>query len=351
MPEGQGRRRATMYDVAAAAGVSHQSVSRYVRGIALRESTRVRIEKALETLDYRPNLAARSLITGTSQRIGVVTHQLDQYGPRTVLQGASAAARDAGYLLDIVTVGDGDIAELERALDLLLQHPLAGIIAFTSTDEALRRLEAAELATEVLIAAETDDEDDPQVAAASAGLTALVEHLAGLGHRRFAYISGPSDWAASRNRTRAYTAAVERFGLASTGTYSGRWSSASGSEAAARIVQDGLPDAIIAANDQMALGAVSRLAALGIRVPDQVGVAGIDDMPEAAYLVPALTTVRLDFEAQGRDALRRLLRRLHPDRYAEGATSRRPELVVRDSTRIAGDQAAPPGNGPGLRHQ
>ncbi len=326
-------RAVTMYDVAAAAGVSHQSVSRFIRGFTVRPATKERIEKALETLDYRPNMAARTLITGQSQRIGAITHQVNQYGPSTILQGASSAARHAGYLLDIVTLEAGNIDELSDAITLLTQHPLAGIIAFASTDEAQHVFEERSFAYPAVVAAEPDDANDDESYSTAAGVTALVEHLAALGHRRFAHISGPSNWSAARNRSRAYASAVRRLGLADLGVAEGDWSVDSGAEAAHRLMSGEQPTAILAANDQMALGAVSALFSAGFSVPDDVSVTGLDDMPEAAYLRPALTTVRLDFDGQGRDALSRLLARSDFAAVETTVMSMKPaEIVLRGST-------------------
>ncbi len=330
------QRAVTMYDVAAAAGVSHQSVSRFVRGFTVRPTTKERIEKALETLDYRPNLAARTLITGTSQRIGAITHQVDQYGPSSILQGASSAAREAGYLLDIVTLEAGDVDELAEAISLLAQHPLAGIIAFASTDEVQHVFESTRFSCPAIVAAEPDDANDDASYSTAMGVTAAVEHLASLGHRSFAHIAGPSNWAAARNRSRAFDAAVAARGLQSVGTIEGDWSARSGFEVAQRFVAGQMPTAIIAANDQMATGAISALCEADFDVPGDVSVTGVDDMPEAAFLRPALTTVRLDFRGQGRDAIRELFAQPHMglnDTLAP--TMRPPELIVRASTGVA----------------
>lgn len=327
------RRAVTMYDVAAAAGVSHQSVSRFIRGFTVRPVTKERIERALETLDYRPNLAARTLITGTSQRIGAITHQVDQHGPSSILQGASSAAREAGYLLDIVTLESGDVDELSAAIELLTQHPLAGIIAFASTDEAQQVFESSRFACPAVVAAEPDDANDDSSYSTAMGVTELVEHLVSLGHRTFAHIAGPSNWAAARNRSRAFSATVERFGARSVGIVEGDWSVRSGAEAALKLISGEMPTAIIGANDQMALGAVSALFEAGYTVPDDISVTGIDDMPEAEYLRPALTTVKLDFRGQGRDALLHLLDLTDSNApTAATTTMRAPELIVRGST-------------------
>ncbi|MGN7862363.1 LacI family DNA-binding transcriptional regulator [Microbacterium sp. 22303] len=324
------RKSATIYDVARAAGVSHQSVSRYMRGLDMRASTKAKIEKALETLSYRPNLSARALITGRSHRIGALTHEVNQYGPGLIIQGATSAAREAGYLLDVVTLDMGDVGELNEALEQLLQYDLDGILAFASTDSVKSVFEQTDFGVPALIAAE---EEEFQVDASfdRPGIGQLVAHLVGLGHERLLHIAGPEAYSAARNRQHAFDAAVRHYGLEPSGRARGDWSARSGYEAVMALPEGDMPTAIVAANDQMALGAMHALAQRGLEVPGDVSVTGMDDTPEAPYFTPALTTVRLDFREQGKNALTALLNEIgqgeeHPNFLPA------PTLVIRDST-------------------
>lgn len=329
------RRRATIYDIAREAGVSHQSVSRYVRGMDMRASTTEKIRAAMEVLDYTPNLSARALITGRSTRIGALTHELHQVGPATVIQGATAAAREAGYLLDVFTVDMGDADEINRALRTLMQYDLAGIVAFASTDGIREVFERTAFSMPAVIASENDEPESIDASRiATHGLDDLIEHLARLGHRTFLHIAGPGDWAAARNRLHAYEASVARHGLHSNGIMHGDWSAKSGHDVVEALADHELPTAIVAANDQMALGAMHALQARGLRVPSDISVTGLDDNPEAAYFTPSLTTVRIDFRTQGRDAVRALLARVgSPDlRDPAPAVVESPTLILREST-------------------
>lgn len=336
MPDTQApRRKATIYDIAREAGVSHQSVSRFVRGMDMRASTKEKIRAAMKVLDYTPNLSARALITGRSTRIGALTHELHQVGPATVIQGATAAAREAGYLLDVFTVDMGDAEEIAEALRMLLQYDLAGIVAFASTDGIREVFEQTAFTVPVVIASETDEPESVDAArAATHGIDDLVGHLADLGHRSFAHIAGPEDWAAARNRLHAYEAAITRRGLRSRGILHGDWSAKSAHDLVMAVPDEELPTSFVSANDQMALGAMHALHARGLRVPEDVSVTGLDDTPEAAYFTPALTTVRLDFRSQGRDAVRGLLQRIDGTDPL-GAAPEAPDTprpVIRDST-------------------
>lgn len=322
------RKAATIYDIATAAEVSHQSVSRYMRGLDMRASTKTKIEKALETLEYRPNLSARALITGRTHRIGALTHEAHQNGPAQVLQGATVAARDAGYLLDVVTLDMGDVAEIDHALGSLLQYGLDGILAFASTDSTRAVFERTEFGVPVVIVGESDDAPHP----ANNGIDTIVAHLADLGHRSILHIAGPEAWAAARNRRHAFEAAIAALGLDVAGVLHGDWSAKSGYDSIRSLELGSEPTAIIAANDQMALGAMHALHERGIRVPDDVSVTGVDDTPDSAFFIPGLTTLRLDFPRQGRDALVRLLAQIDDTTVAPEPPAPGPRLVIRNST-------------------
>ncbi len=326
------RRASTIYDIARVAGVSHQSVSRYLRDLPMRESTKARIQDALKQLEYRPNLTARALTTGRSHRIGALTHEIDQVGPSQIVQGASQAARDAGYLLDIVTLDMSDPHAIDQSLDLLMQHDLAGILALASTDQMSRGFDRAAFDAPTVIAAEPDEPAARELSGLSAvGIPALIDHLQSLGHHRYLHIAGPQTWSAARNRLRAYESAIDGRGLSGLGRLEGDWSARSGHAAIMRLPDATRATAIVAANDQMALGAMRALAERGVRVPEDVSVTGVDDIPEAAYLSPPLTTVRVDFRAQGREAVHQLLARIDGREHAPGPTLQA-ELVVRSST-------------------
>ena len=324
---------ATIYDVAKAAGVSHQTVSRFLRGFeGIRPETREKVIQALDELGYRPNLTARSLKSGQSHRIGALTHEISQVGPARIVEGASAAAREAGYVLDIVSLDTRNPSAIEESLALITQHELAGVLALGVTDEMTRAFEATAFRVPAYVAAETDGlSDDPRAALSRVGLPALISHLAGLGHRRFIHLAGPTEWSASRNRVRAYESAIEDQGLRSVGILHGDWSAASGYRAIAELGVAPDATAVVAANDQMALGAMLALKENGLRIPEDISVVGIDDIPEAAYLDPPLTTVRNDFETQGRAAMHQLLARIEHTEVRL-VTVAPPLLVVRKSS-------------------
>ncbi|GAA1964237.1 LacI family DNA-binding transcriptional regulator [Agromyces allii] len=324
---------ATIYDVAQAAGVSHQTVSRFLKGFeGIRPETREKVEQALDELGYRPNLTARSLKSGRSHRIGALTHEISQVGPGRIVEGASAAAREAGYVLDIIALDARNPRAIEESLAIITQHDLAGVLALASTDEMTHAFETTAFRVPAYVAAESDGvPDDPRTKLSSVGLPAVVAHLAELGHRRVVHIAGPHTWSASRNRMRAFESAVEAQGMHSEAILHGDWSARSGYEAIAGLAELPGATAYVAANDQMAIGAMLALKERGLRIPEDVSVVGIDDIPEAAYLDPPLTTLRNDFEAQGRAAVHQLLALIEQSE-PRPVTVPPPLLVVRRSS-------------------
>jgi DNA-binding LacI/PurR family transcriptional regulator len=322
-----GTKAATIYDVARLAGVSHQTVSRFIKGYqGIRPETRDRVVAALEELDYRPNLAARSLRRGKSHRIAALTHEIDQVGPSKIVQGASEAAREAGYLLDIVTLDMSNPRSIQEAIELVHQLDVAGVLALASTDEMSDAFTAADFRVPTFIASEKDDLVTGHPTELTAlGFPAVITHLVELGHERFIHIAGPSTWLAARNRARAFDNALAGRGLTPEAVLAGDWSARSGYAAIDALPVDFTATAIVASNDQMALGAMLALSDRGRRVPDDVSVTGVDDIPEAAYFSPPLTTLRVDFDGQGRSAVAELLGTI-------AKPVRRSELVIRKSS-------------------
>ena len=335
------RRPPTIYDVAKLAGVSHQTVSRYLKGgDRMGPDIRERVMQALKLLDYKPNSAARALATKQSHRIGALTHEVHQVGPSKVLLAAIAAARSAGYLLDVVDLNPNDSTAIRDALALLTAQDCAGILALAATDEMVTAFKHIDLGLPVFIAAEPDDALTSGTHPHAQGVAALVAHLAELGHTHFMHVAGPPTYSSARNRALAYQAAVRRLGLRSLGTIAGDWTAAAGYAAGQHISVDDGVTAVIVANDQMALGVIRALFERGFRVPDEVSVTGMDDLPESAYFRPPLTTLRLDFASEGEDAFRQMLTRI--DGVERAPVRPQPaELVVRASTGPARSLTAP----------
>ena len=329
-------RTPVMADVARLAGVSHQTVSRVINGRDnLRPATREKVEQAILQLGYRPNSAARALVTRRSATIGVIGSKSGYWGPSTVHRAIQAAGREAGYFVSSVNLQSLTREELADAIDHLRAQAVEGIVLISATDEALAVVRAQEHLGVPVVVVEGDIAKTrwtvgvDQVAGAELG----TRHLIDLGHTDIVHLAGPPDWTEARGRLLGWQRAMYAAGLRPSQHVTGDWSAASGFEAGRVIAAREDVTAVFCANDQMALGLMRALSEAGRTVPDGprgVSVVGFDDIPEAAYLIPPLTTVRQDFQAVGHRAIEILRAALGNVPAPEGLIS--PELVVRASS-------------------
>nr|NLI50289.1 LacI family transcriptional regulator [Propionibacterium sp.] len=297
---------ATIYTVAKRAGVSHQTVSRYLKGESLRPGNRERVEQAMRALNYQVNDVAQELATKKSHRIGALVFDLDDWAPQRVLAGAAMAARSAGYILDILRVDPSDAASLSNAVRVMNRTTLAGVMVISPSDPVLELLHLDRLRVPWVVEAESVLRPGEERTLLHP-FASPVTHLADLGHERFFHIGGPQSWLAERNRRAAYREVIARRGLANCGETHGLWGAAAGYEAMAAYPHREAPTAIVAASDQLALGALFWLQEHGVRVPDDVSVSGYDGIADTAYYWPPLTTVAVDFPRMGRNAVHALL--------------------------------------------
>lgn len=325
-------RPATIYDVARAAGVSHQTVTRFLNGFeGIRPATRERVEHALAELDYRPNQAARLLRTKRSNRIGALAHEMTKNGPASVVRGASLQAHDRGYVLDIVILDGFDERSVLDALAVLEREHVAGIFAPAQTPRMRTAFESLPLTVPILIGSHIDsDAPEGHGFQIEAGRFA-AEHLLSLGHRRMLTVTGPLEASAPRERLEGFMFEIAGHG-ASVEVVEGDWSPDSGYAAGVALAADAGYTAVFAQNDHMALGVIRALSERGIRVPDDVSVVGVDDIPESKFLTPPLTTVRLDFEAEGRFAMDWLISQIEGSTPPGRELIPQPQLIVREST-------------------
>ena len=328
----QQRRPATLQDVAALAQVSHQTVSRVVNGAGnVRPATAERVRAAIAQLDYRQNLSARALAAGRSGLVGAVIFGSNQFGPQQVLLSIDRAARAAGYRVAVRTAHDLVEDEVRGCVDELLQYGVEAILLIAAHDSMLSVLESSTSRVPMVVLAGDEVQGGLSIGIDNRGGARLAtRHLLDLGHRAVVHVGGPGGWTETSLREQGWRDELEAAGLVAPPVrLHGDWSAASGYAAAA-----GLPPettAVFVANDQMALGLVAALTEAGRDVPADVSVVGFDDLPEAAYLRPPLTTVRQDFAELGRRAMD-LLTGLLRDGAAEETLAVPCELVVRSST-------------------
>jgi len=332
MPARRGQ-EVVMADVAVAAGVSHMTVSRVLNGTArVSPETRARVEEALRRLGYRPNAAARALVTGRSGQLSVVFFDTTLFGPASALFAIEQAARREGYSVGIVSLPRIDPDTMRDAVATLRAQAVDGtIIVAPHTTAAAAVREVPEDLPAVVVGG-ADTAGFPLVAIdQEAGARLATEHLLSLGHRTVWHVAGPGDWVDARARARGWRKALQRAGADVPAPLVGDWTARSGYEAGVRLAAERDITAVFVANDHMALGVLRALALGGRRVPRDVSVVGFDDVPESPYYPPALTTVRQDFDTIGVRSVQALLARI-----AGTLPARRellvPELLIREST-------------------
>lgn len=331
-------KRATIFDVAAAAGVSHQTVSRYLKGNGgLRPATLEKVERAVADLHYRPNAIARSMRTRRSQRLAIVLPDLSHGAPVAMLRGASGVAHEAGYATDVIALEGGQAQRRERVLTLLDTTRPEGILSFAPLD-GLERSAALSDGTPVVVAEEFDDQMRSFGATATASAAEhVLDHLADLGHRHLLHVSGPAGWVSARNRREVFLAAAARRGLPVPVVHEGDWSVTCGYEAVRVLARDSPITGFFAANDFVALGVLRGLQDRGLHVPRDASVVGWDDESFAPWSAPGLSTVSVDRERLGRRAMGSLIAALQPDGVSaapavlDGGDALM-HLVVRDSS-------------------
>ena len=322
-----------MTDVAAAAGVSHQTVSRVLNGSELvKDETRERVLAAIAELGYRRNNAARLLVTNRSGRIGMISGNLVLHGPSMIAVSVQDAGHKAGYDVSLVAVEDFSVQSLREAVGRLRDEAVEAIVVAVAHREALEQVRSLDAAVPVVVVQGVSTGQPMAVGIdQEAGARMAVDHLLDLGHRHVAHLTGPLEWVEAGQRRAGWRHAHEQRHVLPGPELNGDWTPRSGYEAGLRIAEDPDVTAVFAANDGMAMGLVYALHEKGRDVPGEISVVGFDNVPEAPYLWPAMTTVDQEFSLLGRRAVELTLRALAGE--ADPATELiRPELVVRDST-------------------
>lgn len=333
-------RRVTIVEIAKEAGVSAQTVSRVVNGhVSVAEETRQRVQAIIDRRGYHPSRLARSLLRGHSNSIGVVSFGLGLYGPSQTLAGIVRDADQQGYSVLPIVLNDPQPTQPDRILGQLIEFHVDGIIWAVPqigpnhdwVEETAARLDVPM----VFITGESH----PQVTVVRVdnrgGGRLAAEHLIGRGWRTLGLITGEPDWWETQERTRGWTEALQAHGLPIRAELmrAGDWSAAAG-EACMRDLLQNHPDVdgVFVGNDSMAVGAIKAARELGRQIPHDLGIVGFDDIPEAAYTHPALTTIHQDLHHLGSQAVAALNSLIGGAQSQSASILIQPRLVVRDST-------------------
>ncbi len=312
------------------------TVSRVINGPEkVARGTRERVQAAMTSLDYRPNVMARGLASGRSHSIGVLTVDTTLYGPRAALRGIELAARDRGYTVTIAHLSDPDRTAVAHGASLLRSRSCDGVILLQPLISEVEAEPAAELSSlPPMVAIHAGNPVSYPVVSVDQHLGARMatEHLLGLGHRTVRHIAGPGLWYEGVQRVDGWRAALDGAGAEVPPVVRGDWSAASGYEAAREVLARPGVTAIFVANDSMALGTLHAMHELGLRCPEDISLVGFDDYPEAAFFSPGLTTIRQDFDEIGRLSVGLLLDSVESGMRTAEHVTLDPSLVVRQST-------------------
>ena len=325
----------TLRDVARLAGVSHQTVSRVINGSEdVLPETRAIVEAAIEQLGYRPNAIARSMARGQTHTLACISPNLTDYTFASVIEGAEVEARQHDYFM--LSSSATDPKAFQALVDELVGHRrVDGLIVINPYSDD-RFLHIPENFPVVFVGARSHEKeicsvslDDEKVAYEA------TRHLISLGHTNIALVTGPMEEDCSQDRAEGYRRALQEAGIAydKSKVLEGDWSASSGQRALLSFVESGnVPTAVFAQNDRMALGVLRAARDVNLKVPSQLAVIGVDDMPLSSYFDPPLTTMQQDMPLIGQEATRMLLEIIQKKTPAVRELKLSAQLVIRQST-------------------
>ena len=342
------KRKPTIYEVAKAAGVSRQTVSRVLNNRPdVSPETRKRVKEIIKQLDYQPSAIARSLSLKKTYTFGVVTAGLKHLGPSRTLSGITREADELGYGLLLKELASFSANNVSPLLQWFQSYRVDGIIwAAPEIGDNRHWLEG--LLSEInipIIFLTMKEMDGISIVAIDnySGGRMATEHLLSLGRKNIGHIAGPLDWWESRERKRGWEDALTSVGIQPNNYMwvEGNWSSKSGKLAMSEL-QTSFPkmDAIFVGNDQMALSVLQTACKNGIKIPDELAVIGFDGIPETEFYSPPLSTIYQNQDEVGRTAVQELIRLVDEKLDEEQEIKPRhitikPELITRQSTNIS----------------
>lgn len=337
--------RVTIKDVARAAGVSAQTVSRVINDRPdVAEDTRQRVQQIIADLGYQPSALARSLIQQRSFTLGVVTAGLKYIGPSRTLNGITQRAEELGYSLLLKELPSFTAVEYQSLIQSLLSRHVDGIIWATSEVGDNQNWVADGLQDIPVPTIFLTTQTRPEVFSVSydnyLGGRKAAQHLVDQGYREIGHVTGPLDWWEARQRKAGWEDVLRESNVPVLASHSceGNWSSASG-ELAFRHLVETYPemDAVFVGNDQMALGVLQLAARTGKKIPDDLGVVGFDGIPETRHYWPPLSTVFQDQNRLGFTAVEKIVEIIERIREEGEAIEPEtiilmPELIIRESS-------------------
>lgn len=326
-------KKPNIYDVAKLAGVSHQTVSRVInKAEYIKDDTRTKVQSAMEELGYVPNAAARALVTSKSKIVGILVSDIVYHGPAGMMHAMEKEARRGGFFAISASVDPLDGKSIAQGIEHLRRLGIEGLVVITPQSDSVQAVER--LVTDIPVVFIDSPNNSKELSAELdnfSGAKRATEHLISLGHKQIVHVAGPTGWFDSAPRVAGYEAAMESAHLQPK-VIPGDWTVPTGYEIGRDLdIEADKVTAIFAANDHLALGLMRALRQRGYSIPERVSIIGFDDVPEAAYYEPPLTTMRPDFAELGRVAMEMMLGHINREETLRADTLV-PELIIREST-------------------
>lgn len=328
----------TINDVARVANTSKSTVSRFLNGYTVKKETEEALKLAIQSLNYHPNVNARRLVKNHTQSIGIVVDDIANNFYSGIYRGIEKVANLHGYQCTYYSRTSNYQGEY-GFMDLAQERQVDGLILISflkRSNELLKRIE--ELMTPVVLIGDTNSNE--QIFSVDVdnelGIREVVRYLHRLGHKKIGYITGPDEFSATYWRRKGYEGALKDLGLEQNPSWliASDWSESGGYKAMKELLNMNEITAVIASNDEMAIGALLCANELGYRVPTDISIVGFDDIPVAKWVYPPLTSVNQPFVEMGEKAAMGLIERLSDEKEIQGnRVLIKPNLVVRQSCR------------------
>jgi DNA-binding LacI/PurR family transcriptional regulator len=327
-------KRITMSEVADLAGVSYQTVSRVVNEMRdVAPKTRERVLKLLGEVGYRPNLTARELANQQSSVVGVVIFGTRHQGPTQIMVSIEQAAKEMGFSVMFTGIAEESVDEIRRAVTELCSHQVRGVLIHLPIEIGLSHLE--KVCPDIQLVGVDSDlgfKTTSVFVNQELGSRLATRHLIELGHRQIGFLGAPLIWRAAKLRYEGWRKELTAHHLVPAARFEADWSAAGGFSVTRDCIikRRGEISALVVANDQMAIGAVRAFEEQRIRVPDDISIIGFDDIPEAGFVRPPLTTIKQDFVKLGKLSVQCLVDQLNGKVWRDRTI--RPKLIERNTT-------------------
>jgi DNA-binding LacI/PurR family transcriptional regulator len=336
--------KVTIRDVAKAAGVSTQTVSRVINNRPdVSSETRAYVKKIINDLGYAPNRIAQSLSSGRSNTLGVVGFGLQYFGSASVLTGIERKANELGFSILLTLLDQFDEEKIARTLTYLTARQVEGVIwaipGFTGTMRVIDEVTKNITVPIVMLNRKSSNSNIVVTMDNHTGGCVATEHLFEQGYKKIGIITGPANWWEAQQRLAGWREVMTEKGISGIDDliFEGNWEAESGDRGFRTLHAAVLDlDAIFVSNDQMSLGVLQSAHQIGLNIPGDLGIVGFDDIPESSYFIPPLTTIQQGARELGALAVTRLNECIEEGQDEECEKTKEnlvtPKLIVRQSS-------------------